>query len=106
MKAFLNLSCHGHKMCGLTMCPGVSNRIADLRRIGEKEFIVDYLDTHCKIFDQRATDANKINNIVNYLAREGVVIAQVEKTVMDFFAMHRKCGFYMWIDPIQDEQGV
>lgn len=104
MKAFLNLACHGHKHCGLTMCEGIDNRIADLRRVsGSKEFIIDFLDKHCNLFDQRASDLNKINNIVNMLAREGVIVGQVEKTIYDFFAMHRKCGFYLYVDPISEE---
>lgn len=104
MKAFLNLGCHGHKMCGITMCPGVNNRIADLRRIkADQDHIIDYLDKHCRIFDQRASDLNKINNIVNYLAREGIIIKQAEETIYDFFAMHRKCGFYLYVDPMDDE---
>ena len=105
MKAFINLGCHGHKLCGVTMCPGVNNRIADLRRLkaDQQDYVIDYLDQHCSLFDQRASDLNKINNIINFLAREGVIIKQVEETVYDFFAMHRKCGFFMYIDPMDEE---
>lgn len=104
MKAFLNLGCHGRKFCGITLCPGTNNRIADLRRIrSSQEHIIDYLDQHCKLFDQRSSDLNKINNIVNLLAREGVILKQVEETIYDLFEMHRKCGFYLYIDPLDDE---
>lgn len=104
MKAFLNLACHGHKICGMTMCPGISNRVADLRRVGpEKEFVIDYLNNHGKIFDQRATELNKINNMLGLLAREGIIVGPIEKTIHDFYAMHRKCGFYLYIDPINTD---
>jgi len=106
MKASVNLACHGHKLCGITMCPGVCNRIADLRKVNaDKEFVIDYLNNHCKIFDRRAAELNKINNIVNLLAREGLIIPQVEETIYDFFAMHKKCGFYMYIDPLDISGG-
>jgi hypothetical protein len=104
MKAFINLGCHGRKVCGLTMCPGTNNRIADLRRLkADQDHVVDYLDQHCHLFDRMAVDLNKINNIVNLLAREGIIIKQIEQTLYDFFAMHRKCGFYMYVDPMDEE---
>jgi len=85
------------------MCPGTNNRIADLRRIRSgHDHIIDYLDQHCKLFDQRSADLNKINNIVNMLAREGIILKQVEDTIYDLFAMHRKCGLYLYIDPLDD----
>lgn len=86
------------------MCPGVNNRIADLRRIkADQDYVVEYLDKHCRLFDQRALELNKINNVVNYLSREGIVIKQTEETIYDFFAMHRKCGLYLYIDPMDEE---
>jgi hypothetical protein len=88
------------------MCPGTNNRVADLRRLkSDQDHVIDYLDQHCKLFDQRAGDLNKISNIVNLLGREGVIIKPVEETIYDFIAMHRKCGFYMYVDPMDEEVG-
>ena len=85
------------------MCSGTNNRLADLRRIkAGQDHIIDYLDQHCKLFDERTSDLNKINNIVNLLVREGIIIKQVEETIYDLFAMHRKCGFYLYVDPLDD----
>ena len=86
------------------MCPGTNNRIADLRRLRtDQNHVIEYLDKHCKLFDQRAADLNKISNIIGLLAREGIILKQVEETVYDLFAMHRKCGFYLYIDPMDKE---
>jgi hypothetical protein len=87
------------------MCTGTNNRVADLRRIkaDRQEYVLDYLEHHCKLFDQRASDLNKISNILNFLARESVIIKQIEETIYDFFAMHKKCGFYLYIDPMDEE---
>ena len=104
MKAFLNLGCNGLKKTGLTLCPGTNNRIADLRRIKSgSEHIIEYLDKHCKIFDEHAYTLNKINSIVGMLAKEGIILPPTEKTIHDLFAMHKACGLFLYIDPLDDD---
>lgn len=104
MKAYINLACHGRKLTGLTMCAGTNSRIADLHRVRQdQEHIFEYLDKHCQLFDQRAVDINKIGNIVNFLAKEGIIIRQVEESIYEYITAHKKCGMYMFVDPLDDD---
>lgn len=104
MKAFVNIGCNGRMQKGLIMCPGTLNKVADLRRVTvEQEHIIDYLEKHYKLFDAHAVDLNKIGNIINLLAREGIIISQKEEALYDYLAMHKKCGLYLYIDPLDPE---
>lgn len=88
------------------MCVGTNNRIADLRRLrrtAEGDKIIDYLEKHYKLFEAHATDLNKIGNIVNLLEREGIIIPQRVKVIYDYIAMHKKCGLYLYVDPLDPE---
>lgn len=103
MKACLVLGCHGRKLYTLTMCEGTSNIILDLRKVSEEnEVVYTYLDNHCKLFDRIATDQNKINNVINFLAGQGLIPKHKVDALYDYIAMHRRCGLYMYIEPIPD----
>lgn len=102
MKAALVLGCHGRKLYGLTMCDGTSNIVLDLRKVPEdKEDIYDYLDKHCKLFDKIATDQNKIGSVISFLSQHNFLSKHMTEAMYDYIAMHRKCGLYMYIEPIQ-----
>ena len=102
MKARLVLGCHGRMQFGFTMCAGTINEIYNLSNLPEgKEAIYEYLDGHCKLFDKVTQDVNKINSIIQYLARQGVLPPHVEQNIYDYIAMHKKCGFYMYIEPLE-----
>lgn len=101
MKATLVLGCHGRKLYGLSMCEGTSNVILDLRKIPDHhEEVYDYLDSHCKLFDRIATDLNKIGNVITYLSKQNVIPKHQSEAIWDYIAMHKKCGLYMYIEPI------
>lgn len=101
MKAVIVLGCHGRKSYGITMCDGTSNPIVDLRKVADSnESIYEYLDNHCKLFDRIATDINKIGNIVAFLVKEGVIQKHHESVIYDYIAMHKKCGLFMYVEPI------
>jgi len=103
MKALLVLGCHGRKLYGLTMCSGASNPVLDLRKISEKhEDIYNYLDAHCKLFDRIITDLNKIGNVISFLNQNGALQKHTCDAMWDYIAMHKKCGLYMYIEPIID----
>ena len=106
MKAFVNLGCNGRKQHGLTMCVGTNNRIADLRRLKrtpEGDKIIEYFEKHYKLFDSHTSDLNKVGNVINLLEGEGIIIPQHVKTIYDYIAMHKKCGLYLYIDPLDPE---
>lgn len=101
MKAVLVLGCHGRKLYGLSMCEGTSNGICDLRKIPDNhEEIYSYLDNHCKLFDRIITDLNKIGNVISFLSTHGVLSHHKTEALWDYIAMHKKCGLYMYIEPI------
>lgn len=103
MKANIILGCHGRKLYGLTMCEGSSNIIIDLRKISDdKEDVYNYLDKHSKLFDRIATDQNKISNVINYLSEQGFITNHYKESLYDYIAMHRRCGLFMYIEPIPD----
>lgn len=89
------------------MCAGTHNRVADLRRLkSDQGYVIDYLEKHCELFDQPATSLNKIGNIISYLAKEGIIIKPTEEALYDLFAMHKRCGFYMYVDPLDEEISI
>ena len=101
MKAFVNIGCNGRMQKGIVMCPGTTNRVADLRRVAtDQEHVIDYLEKHYKLFDAHSVDLNTIGNIMNLLGREGIIIKQKEEALYDYLAMHKKCGVYLYIDPL------
>lgn len=103
MNAQLVLGCHGRKLYGLTICEGTSNPILDLRKIPEtNEIVFNYLDNHCKLFDRIATDQNKISNVINFLSQQGYLHKHIVDALYDYIAIHRKCGLYMYIEPIME----
>jgi hypothetical protein len=103
MKACIILGCHGRKLYGLTMCDGTSNIILDLQKVpDDKEDIYSYLDNHCKLFDRIATDQNKINNVINFLSQSGYLTKHMKDALYDYIAMHRRCGLFMYVEPIPD----
>jgi hypothetical protein len=86
---------------GVTMCSGTENRVVDLRRLtGDKDYVVDYLEKHAKLFDSYAVDINQINSIITFLSKEGLIIPQKEKALRDYLTWHKMCGLYMYVDPI------
>lgn len=103
MKARIVLGCHGRKIYGLTLCEGVSNYILDLRKVpDDMEEIYGYLDNHCKLFDKIATDQNKIGNVISFLVSKNILPKHGQEAILDFIAMHRKCGLFMFIEPIPE----
>lgn len=103
MNVVLVLGCHGRKLFKLTMCEGTSNAIVDFRSVShDKEHIYDYLDSHCKLFDRIATDINKIGNVISHLNKNGVIPNHELETLWDYISMHKKCGLYMYIEPIPE----
>lgn len=83
------------------MCRGTTNTIADLRKLGQDtEDIMSYLDDHCKVFDKVIEDRNEINNIVQFLARYDVIPKHLNEVLKDYMALHRGCGLYMFVDPV------
>lgn len=103
MKAFINIGCHGRKNAGLTICPGITERLFDLRLIVDKRPVLDYLASHIKLFDQVAVDHNKINNTVQFFVAQKCVSRQRELAIQEFLAVHRKCNIYMYVDPLDDD---
>lgn len=95
------LGCHGRMQYSYTMCSGTLNIVLDFSDIPEdKEVIFEYLDGHCKLFDKVTNDANKIGNVIQYLSRQSVLKPHVEQNIYEYIAMHKKCGFYMYIEPV------
>jgi len=104
MKAFINIGCNGRMSKGITICGGTENRVADLRRLtGDMDHVIEYLEKHAKLFDSIAVDLNKINSIISFLTREGVIISQKEQALSEYMTWHKKCGLYMYVDPISPE---
>jgi hypothetical protein len=103
MKACVVLGCHGRKLYGLTMCDGSANNILDLRKVlDDREEVYAYLDKHCKLFDKIATDQNKIGNVISFLSQQKCLNKHMTDAIYDYIAMHRRCGLYMYIEPISD----
>lgn len=102
MKARLMLGCHGRMQYGYIMCAGTINMVLDFSNLpSDKEVIFEYLDNHCKLFDKVTNDTNKVNNIIQYLSRQGLLPAHVEQNIYEYISMHKKCGFYMYIEPLE-----
>ena len=102
MDAFIVLGCHGSRRYGLSMCHGITNPIADLRKLGdESDYILEYLEKHYKIFDKVVENLNEISNIFHFLVKHGIITKHLEGTIYDYIAMHKGCGLYMFVDPIQ-----
>lgn len=103
MKAFIRIGCHGRKSTGITICPGFSTEIIDLRRLpSNREDILDYLEKHIKLFDNHTADINKIGSVVSFLTQEGIVIKHREAAIHELIAMHKKCGLYIYVDPLDE----
>lgn len=96
------LGCHGRMQYGYIMCAGTLNTVLDFSDLPtDKDVIFEYLDSHCKLFDKVTNDTNKVNNIIQYLARQNVLKPHVEQNIYEYIGMHKKCGFYMYIEPLE-----
>lgn len=101
MNACLIIGCNGRKLYGITMCEGTKNLLIDLRLVpsSDTEFY-DYL-THMKLVNGNVvTDLNKISNIIRYIYEYRLIPQHAFESFHDYIAMHRKCGMYLFIQPI------
>ena len=106
MKAFVNIGCHGRKFAGLTICAGVRDRLADLRRLPpppKDDLVLDYLEKHVKLFDQHAVDLNQIGSVISFLGDQGILIKHQVNAAYEFVTFHKKCGLYLYVDPLDEE---
>lgn len=103
MKAFLNLGCNGRKQAGLTICSGITDRLLDLRRIDNNENLIDYLDRHIRLFDAPAVDVNKVVSTIQHLTQNGAFFKQKEAAIAEFIAVHRRCGVFLYVDPVDPD---
>ncbi len=86
------------------MCSSTHNQVADLRRVAsDKDYVIDYLEKHYKLFDAHAVDLNKIGNVINFLGKEGIILPQKETALYDYIGLHKKCGLYLYVDPLDPE---
>lgn len=98
MSAKLILGCHGWKNFGYTMCKGTQNELVDLDRLGDKsEPVLEYLDSHCKLYDSVVTDHNKVVNAVQFIIKYQLVPEHVKKLIYEYIAMHKHCECYLFI---------
>lgn len=102
MKARLVLGCHGRLQYGFLMCSGTTNTVLDFSDLKTTNAVIfEYLDNHCKLFDKVTNDTNKVLSIIQYLSRQKMLTPHVEQNIYDYIAMHKKCGFYMFIEPLE-----
>jgi hypothetical protein len=99
MHGGLMLGCHGCRKFGFSICKGTKNRILDLSRLGpESKQILDYLDTHHKIFDGVIQDNNAINNLLEYIIKNDFVPEHIKKILYEYRVMHKPCGLYFYVE--------
>lgn len=102
MKASIKIGCNGRMDKGIVMCSSTHNTVVDLRRLSaDKDYVLEYLEKHCKLFDVPAVDLNKIANIIKFLYDEGILVKQVYEALYNYVGLHKKCGLYLYIDPIE-----
>lgn len=102
MKARLILGCHGHRRFGFSVCRGSKNVLIELDKLGDRaEEVLEYLDNHCKLFEEVVIDLNRINNIVQYVIRQDLVPPHMQKLLYQYLGMHKPCGFYAFVEPIK-----
>lgn len=93
------LGCHGQRRYGFSMCKGTKNVLLDLSTLGDKqEEVMEYLDSHCKLFEQVLTDHNGVNNAIYYIIKQGLVPEHMKTLLYSYINMHKDCGLYMYIE--------
>lgn len=101
MNAELILGCHGARRFGFNICRGVSNTILDLRKIKDREAVIEHLDNHYKLFEAIIEDRNQVYNLINYIETEKLVPKHTADLLYEFLAMHKGCGHYALIETIK-----
>lgn len=102
MKARLVLGCHGRMQYGFVLCSGTINTVLDFSNLpSDKNVIFEYLDGHCKLFDKVTNDTNKVSSVIQYLARQELLPKHVEQNIYDYVSIHKKCGLYMYVEPLE-----
>lgn len=94
----LMLGCHGHRNFGWSLCKGTQNILLDLEDLGrDREEVLEYLDEHCKIFEQVIDDNNKVSNIAHYIVKRELLPKHMTKLIYEMLSMHKVCGCYIFV---------